>query len=84
MPIYEYKCKSCGQIQEILQGSAEVPTLKCTNCGNTEFKKLISAAFVSAGLSANNGKTCCGKDERCETPPCSIDGECRSVHEAIN
>jgi putative FmdB family regulatory protein len=83
MPIYEYKCQSCGQTQEILQGSVEAPALKCAHCGSTDFKKLISAAFVSTRISAHNGKTCCGKDERCETPPCSIEGECRSVHEAI-
>lgn len=77
MPIYEYECKSCGQIQEILQKSAEEPSLKCTHCGGTDFKKLISAAFVSTGISANKGKTCCGRDERCETPPCSVDGACR-------
>jgi putative FmdB family regulatory protein len=49
MPIYEYECKSCRQIQEILQGSAEEPALKCAHCGSTDFKRLISAAFVSTG-----------------------------------
>jgi putative FmdB family regulatory protein len=77
MPIYEYECKSCGQIQEIIQASGEKLSLKCTHCGSSDFKKLISAAFVSTGLSANKGKTCCGRDERCDTPPCSIDGTCR-------
>jgi len=76
MPIYEYKCEACGQRKEMLQGSAEKPSLKCTHCGSTDFKKLISAAFVSSGLRENKGKTCCGRDERCETPPCSIDEKC--------
>jgi putative FmdB family regulatory protein len=77
MPIYEYECKSCRQIQEILQGSAEEPALKCAHCGSTDFKRLISAAFVSTGAFAHKGKTCCGRDERCETPPCSINDTCR-------
>ena len=83
MPIYEYECKSCGQVQELLQGSAEVPSLKCNDCGNTDFKKLISAAFVSTGKFDKNCKTFCDRDERFEEPPCSIDGKCPVVPETL-
>ncbi len=77
MPIYEYKCKSCGQVQEVLLGSKETASLECPNCGGSDFTRLFSAAFVSTGAFSNKGKTCCGKDERCEEPPCAIDDKCR-------
>jgi len=83
MPIYEYECKSCGQVQEVLQGSAETPSLKCNDCDNKDFKKLISAAFVSTGTFDKNCKTCRDKDERCEELPCSIDGKCQAVPETL-
>jgi putative FmdB family regulatory protein len=83
MPIYEYKCKSCEEIQEILQRSAEEPSLKCTNCGSADFKKLISAAFISTGTFTPECKTCGERDERCEELPCSIDGKCRAVPEIM-
>jgi hypothetical protein len=29
------------------------------------------------GSSNPKGTTCCGMDERCDTPPCSSDGICK-------
>lgn len=44
MPIYEYRCASCGFEQEVLQKISEAPLTDCPSCGQAAFSKLISAA----------------------------------------
>ena len=44
MPIYAYRCESCGHEAEVLQKISEVPLVDCPECGKTGMKKLISAA----------------------------------------
>ena len=38
MPIYEYKCKKCGFILEILQKLNDPPLEKCPECGGLLIK----------------------------------------------
>ncbi|HID92991.1 MAG TPA: zinc ribbon domain-containing protein [bacterium (Candidatus Stahlbacteria)] len=79
MPIYEYRCENCGQINEVFQKGLELEApIACSNCGSIKLTKLISApAMVKAEDSSIKGTTCCGRTERCDTPPCSTDGVCR-------
>ena len=81
MPLYEYRCAKCDRISEFLVGVGKGKTeIKCEHCGSEEMIKVISASFVSSGkgiVGSQHGKTCCGRDERCDTPPCSDDGTCR-------
>tara|TARA_B100001093_G_scaffold238089_2_gene228114 strand:+ start:9135 stop:9443 length:309 start_codon:yes stop_codon:yes gene_type:complete len=44
MPIYEYRCSSCGFEKEILQKISDSTLSKCPACGLSFFKKQISAA----------------------------------------
>ncbi|MGH8743255.1 MAG: FmdB family zinc ribbon protein [Burkholderiales bacterium] len=44
MPIYEYRCLSCGHEAEVLQKISDVPLVDCPECGNHGMKKLITAA----------------------------------------
>ena len=44
MPIYEYRCTSCGHQQEFLQKVSDAPLTQCTACGKPTFSKLLSAA----------------------------------------
>ncbi len=48
MPIYEYRCKKCGNEFEELQGS-NVKTMKCGKCGGTAAKMMSAAGFVFKG-----------------------------------
>ena len=49
MPIYEYKCLSCGYRFERFQAISEEPVKECPQC-NGEVKKLISStSFVLKG-----------------------------------
>ena len=44
MPIYEYRCASCGHQQEFLQKVSDAPLTICTQCGKTTFSKMVTAA----------------------------------------
>lgn len=77
MPIYEYRCRSCGQVSEVLvQGFFSPREPKCPECGHDMERRLSSPSLV-AKKDKNSGKTCCGREERCEKPPCSSDNHCR-------
>jgi putative FmdB family regulatory protein len=77
MPIYEYKCPSCGQTTEVLvQGFFSPQTPKCPSCGHVMERRLSFPILVN-NRGSNSGKTCCGREERCEKPPCSDGKQCR-------
>ena len=78
MPIYEYRCKACGKVEEFLLVGQDDISVKCPNCGSDDMERVLStASFLSSSGGRLPGKTCCGRDERCETPPCSTGGTCR-------
>ncbi len=41
MPLYEYRCKSCGKTFEIIQKFNDRPLRKCSECSG-QLEKLIS------------------------------------------
>jgi putative FmdB family regulatory protein len=45
MPIYEYKCQSCGERYEKLQKYSDPPCKKCPHCGGS-LRKLISSPAI--------------------------------------
>jgi putative FmdB family regulatory protein len=77
VPIYEYRCKDCGEQVEILIRSRMNAAPACPNCGSTLLERLLSAPYVMTGEGRPAGRTCCGQEERCETPPCSEGQTCR-------
>ncbi len=44
MPIYEYRCKSCGYELEKLQRMSDPVLTDCPACNQSELKRLVSAA----------------------------------------
>jgi len=44
MPIYEYKCASCGHELEKLQRISDERLKDCPDCGEPELHRLVSAA----------------------------------------
>jgi|SRR5699024_7615115 len=44
MPIYEYRCQSCGHELEKLQKISDPPLIDCPECAQPALTKLISAA----------------------------------------
>lgn len=44
MPIYEYRCRNCGNKQEELQKVSDAPITLCKACQTDGLDKMISAA----------------------------------------
>lgn len=44
MPIYEYRCETCGHQQEFLQKVSDAPLTVCPACGKATFAKMLTAA----------------------------------------
>jgi len=78
MPIYEYRCNDCGATSEFLVGiGSDVETLNCKQCGSSQLEKVLSVSHSVMSEKRSPGHTCCGREERCATPPCSTGGTCR-------
>jgi putative FmdB family regulatory protein len=44
MPIYAYKCESCGHRQDVLQKISDPVLSTCPSCGASSFVKQLTAA----------------------------------------
>lgn len=44
MPIYEYRCSSCGVQKDVMQKISDTPLTVCPACGKPTFSKQLSAA----------------------------------------
>lgn len=79
MPIYDYFCHNCGKRVEVWLRSQGDPAL-CPACGRLLQDRLLSAPhMVRAESQRPPGRTCCGREERCDSPPCSADEGCRRM-----
>ena len=43
MPIYAYKCSSCGKEQDVLRKISDPPLTTCPSCGKETFAKQLTA-----------------------------------------
>ena len=62
MPIYEYRCKECDSVIELLQnmnGEGEKP--KCTVCGSEKVERVPVSTFAVSVASGRSelGAPCC-------------------------
>ncbi|MFN9473277.1 FmdB family zinc ribbon protein [Acidovorax sp.] len=64
MPIYAYKCSSCGHAKDVLQKISDAPLTVCPACGAEAFSKQVTAAgfqlkgsgwYVTDFRGGNNG-----------------------------
>jgi putative FmdB family regulatory protein len=76
MPIYDFKCRDCGRVSEILVRSTDSREVCCPGCGGVNLERLIPSSFLVKAGSPSSGGTCCGRAERCQTPPCSTGEGC--------
>jgi putative FmdB family regulatory protein len=49
MPIYEYQCDQCGNIEEVLQKFSDKPLRKCMHCSGKLHKLISQSAFHLKG-----------------------------------
>lgn len=83
MPIYEYRCSSCGVQKDIMQRISDAPLTVCPECGQATFSKQLSAAgfqLKGSGWYATDFKGGAKKPEskpenkpagQCEIAPCA-------------
>jgi len=80
MPIYEYECAKCGRISEFFEGMAQDQSVRrCDSCGSEDLRKILSRGVQSRIghiMGSQSGKTCCGREERCDTAPCAQGTAC--------
>lgn len=43
MPIYAYKCASCGFVQDEMQKISDAPLSVCPSCGKADYAKQVTA-----------------------------------------
>ncbi len=49
MPLYEYKCTSCGKRFELIQKFSDPPQTACPSCGQTAERQLSAPAIQFKG-----------------------------------
>jgi putative FmdB family regulatory protein len=49
MPLYEYECTQCGQIEEALQKFSDKPLKKCRACSGSLRKLISNSSFHLKG-----------------------------------
>ena len=80
MPIYEYRCDRCGAVFERIEGFDAEESQPCEVCGKGRMTRMLSRGVQSRGtrvIANRGGSTCCGREERCDRPPCGEGGGCR-------
>jgi putative FmdB family regulatory protein len=71
MPIYEYRCASCGFTKDHLQKLSDAPLTDCPECGRATYAKALTAAgfqLKGSGWYATDFKG--GAKPKAEPPPC--------------
>jgi putative FmdB family regulatory protein len=49
MPIYEYECTKCAEIEEVIQKFSDKPLVKCKLCGGKLHKLISHSSFHLKG-----------------------------------
>ena len=88
MPIYAYKCASCGYAKDVLQKISDPLLTVCPQCGKPAFEKQVTAAgfqlkgtgwyvtdFRSGGNGPSSAESPADKDGKTEAKPDQAQGE---------
>jgi putative FmdB family regulatory protein len=68
MPIYDYRCRECGTLYDILHKGRElIEDVRCPKCGSLNHTKLMSLPSIRTG-----GKSAAG----CDSRECEMDNAC--------
>ena len=77
MPIYAYKCESCGHSMDALQKISDAPLSVCPACGQSTLHKQVTAAgfqLKGSGWYATDFKGGAPKKEEAPAPACGAGG----------
>jgi putative FmdB family regulatory protein len=78
MPIYEFRCTACGNIQEIIvtNGSEEVE-MKCRECQCEDLERVLSRVSYAMGDSGSSGAQAAGPS--CTSRSCGSGNSCSTI-----
>jgi putative FmdB family regulatory protein len=69
MPIYEYKCRECGELSEFrILSQSDAEKIACKSCGSKQLEKKFSVPSISSGRKESGGQSCCGSPGSCSEP----------------
>jgi len=85
MPLYDYRCRACGQVTEIRHGFREAFEGTCPACGSAEMARVFNPAGIvfkgsgfyltdsrkQAEAKASGGKSSDGKSSEAKSPDAS-------------
>jgi len=59
MPIYEYRCRRCGErFEKFVRSLSARQVLECPRCGSDEVEKAISLFGVGSGPRSSGSASC--------------------------
>jgi putative FmdB family regulatory protein len=67
MPIFEYKCKSCGHKMEFLEKSGHKGRHVCRKCQSSDLQKLLSGFAIGQDKTVSSPS-----QESCPTGTCPL------------
>jgi putative FmdB family regulatory protein len=83
MPIYAYRCESCGFGKDVLQKMSDAPLSTCPECGKDTFRKQVTAAgfqlkgsgwYVTDFRGGNGAKSAAAPGSSAEAAPVKTEG----------
>ena len=75
MPIFDYRCKECGALYDVLhKGKEIIADIQCPSCASFHYTKLMSLpSIITHGASAAHCDTdSCGMDKSCYGGACGM------------
>ena len=82
MPIYAYKCSSCGFAKDVLQKMSDTPLSVCPECGANAFEKQVTAAgfqLKGSGWYVTDFREGSGKKSEAPTAPAASSDSAKST-----
>lgn len=58
MPVYEYRCKTCGHVTTFLEKPNARGAHPCEECGSKDTDKLFSTFTARSGTSSSANPSC--------------------------
>ena len=79
MPLYDYKCDSCGKVTEFRFTTFDGASVACPDCGSDNMEKLLSASYMIKMGTPSSCGTCLEPSSSCQDSGCPSGGSCAQM-----